>query len=164
VVEPVAAPLRLAVPRPSPPPLCPALGELLATAPDGFVPLRAEPLGAERWRGRLVPAPFRDCVVEGTGRFASAYVCRGLERAATGPAPLAAPFDALVAEIDRCLAQPTTAPRQFNRGAGVLLAGGERQIVWRDLSETPAAGVILKLEDDLVAPVWYLRLAVATLR
>ncbi|MEZ5863618.1 MAG: hypothetical protein R3D25_05925 [Geminicoccaceae bacterium] len=45
----------------------------------------------------------------------------------------------------------------------MLFAGGERQLVWRDLAPNPRPAIALKIEEEIATRVYFLRLAVFTL-
>lgn len=131
---------------------------------EGFAPLRGPSSGDVRWRGRVVPAGFGRCDVEGDYYPGAIYVCRG-RPSPDGTAEILEPsFVAIEHDLDACLSRAMWYPRNWHKGRPFDFAGGERQLMWRDVATTPKPGVILKIEEDYRSGAWLLRLAVRTLR
>lgn len=139
---------------------CRALARIIDAEPAAFAGLRAEPAGERTWEGAVVPLGLDSCRIEGDYRPGASYVCRGGAVAGGSPDLLLDGYRSLAADIDACLSQPIWYPHDWRRGDEFTFAGGERQTVWRDGSTGLKSSVALKIEEDLAAKLWLLRLAV----
>jgi hypothetical protein len=104
------------------------------------------------------------CTVDGDYYPGAEYVCRGFQTSRGGPDRVAADFDRMARDVDDCLSRPRWGERGWPRGDAFDFAYGERQITWRWGGNFQRPGLSLKQEEDLGSGIWYLRLAVLTLR
>ena len=144
--------------------LCRSLAVIVDSEIRGFSDLRGKPAGDRAWQGReLVPSMF-SCRVEGDFYPVAQYVCRGAQSMRGRPETLQPTFEATAADLDACLARPSWGERGWTRGQTFIFAAGERQILWRHGGNVQRPGIGLKIEEDIGANVWFIRLAVMTLR
>lgn len=144
--------------------LCRSLAQILDSEPAGFADLRGGRLGDRRWQGRLVPPDMNGCTVDGDYYPGAEYVCRGFDTSHGGSERLRPAFDRLAADLDDCLGRRRWGERGWRRGPPIDFAYGERQITWRWGGNFQRPGLSLKIEEDLGAGGWYVRLAALTLR
>lgn len=144
--------------------LCDAIAGIAGAEPAGFASLRGPAIGLTSWSGRVVPAGFRACSVEGNGRYQAEYVCWGENASGDDGAALAPAFERTAQSVDACLGSLGGGHR-FQRGQTFQFAGGERILLWRDMAGGPAPGFSLKVEENLSSAGDYsLRLGAVTLR
>ncbi|MCB1990663.1 MAG: hypothetical protein H6852_09755 [Geminicoccaceae bacterium] len=143
--------------------LCRPLLGIVDAEPAGFSSLRGAPAGPRAWQGRAVPDGFYTCEIDGPTNPGAQYVCRGNRVAGGGAKLLEDDFDRIASDLDACLARSEWYPRNWQRGEVMLFAGGERQLVWRDLAPNPRPAIALKIEEEIATRVYFLRLAVFTL-
>lgn len=144
--------------------LCQSLKRIVDTEIRAFADLRGEPIGPRAWQGRVVPPAMSSCRVEGDFYPAAEYVCRGALSARGRPETLKAAFDEQANDLDACLDRPSWGERGWTRGQTFTFAAGERQILWRFGGNVQRPGVSLKIEEDIGRSIWFIRLAVMTLR
>ena len=144
---------------------CGRMTQLVDQGRKGFAPLRGQPIEQGwRWQGAITPEPFLQCEIEGTVFPSANYRCetQGL-RAKSGDAlnPL---FQQVQAQIEACLNSPAWYPREWRRGDLFEFAGGDKQLMWRDIAAQPAAAVVLAISEDVVAGRHHLELSIKALR
>jgi hypothetical protein len=161
VLGPPAAP---PAPAPARRELCPVLAAVLAADAEGYAPLRATPVAAERWLGsRTLPGTER-CTIEGEAWPRARYACVSRPFPEGDRDGAEAAFDALAGEIDRCLSSPTWFPRDWQRGEPFQFALGERLQTWSDQSTAPPSQVVLKLQQDIDRSGYQLKLNLEAVR
>ncbi len=160
-------------PEPEPPPpvdpatrvdrLCRPLLRIVEAEPAGFATLRGAPNGPRAWQGSAIPEGFYTCEVDGPTNPGAEYVCRGNRVAGGGAKLLEDDFNRIARDLDACLARSEWFPHNWQRGEVMAFAGGERQLLWRDLAPNPRPAIALKIEEEIGTRVYFIRLAVFTL-
>ncbi len=143
--------------------LCQPLLRIVDAEATGFSTLRAAPAGERAWQGSSVPEGFYACEIDGPRRPGAQYVCRGNRVAGGRPRLLVDEFDRIARDLDTCLARGEWFPHNWQRGDVMQFAGGERQLLWRDVAPNPRPAIALKIEETIKTRVHFLRLAVFTL-
>lgn len=143
--------------------LCRPLLRIVDAEASGFASLRAAPAGERAWQGSAIPDGFYACEIDGRSNPGAQYVCRG-SRITGGRAELLVDeFDRIAGDLDTCLARAEWFPRNWQRGHVMQFAGGERQLVWRDLAPNPRPAIALNIEEEIGTRTYFLRLATFTL-
>ena len=127
---------------------CGALAAAIDSWGSGFATSREAGIGTERWRAPPLGPDLDRCVIDGLGGLATSYGCEASTPGPGDPGSTAALFVRLETLVDRCLAKPSWYPREWVKADPVRLAGGERQLLWRDQAAWPRPALQLKLEED----------------
>jgi hypothetical protein len=144
--------------------LCRSLTRIVASEIRGFADLRGEPVDDRMWQGRELPPQMYSCTVEGDYYPGAEYVCRGAQSWRGRPDMLESTFAELTGDLDACLGRRGWGERGWTRGQTFEFAAGERQILWRYGGNIQRPGLSLKIEEDIGRNVWFIRMAVMTLR
>lgn len=144
---------------------CSGLSAAVDASGKAFQALRLQSAGDGRWRARSLDAELGSCLVEGAGVLTATYTCAPSAAAHGDPGSVEAAYRRIEGRIDRCLARPSWYPRRWAKAPQVRLAGGERQILWRDQAAWPRPALRLKIEEDYGRPGgWTLRFTGYTMR
>lgn len=139
---------------------CNTLQRIVDAQASGFVSLRGQSLGGEAWSGSVVPEGLSRCTIDGQ----RTYECQGPRTQRGNGAMLESSFSGIVADLDACFASAAWFPRNWQRGDVVHFAGVERQQVWRDVATNPRPAVALAIEEDVLARIYTISMAVRQMR
>jgi hypothetical protein len=132
----------------------------VASEPAGFAPLRGRPLAAGQWLGRTTVPGTEHCTIEGEAWPMARYSCDGALLAVDERDGAQGTFEALAADLDRCLDSPIWYPRTWERGSAFEFAMGERLQAWTDHSTSPPSQVVLKVQQDADGSAYRVKLDV----
>jgi hypothetical protein len=154
---PAAAPTAADLP-PAERGLCTVLAAVVATEPEGFVPLRGHALAAGRWLGQKTLPGTERCTIEGEAWPRARYSCAGVSFAAARRDDAGAAFEALADQVGACLESPIWFPHTWLRGTAFDFAMGERLQAWTDHSTAPPSQVVLRVQQDATGDFYRVQL------
>ena len=143
---------------------CRDLTRVIDAREAGFASFRGVELGDRKWQAKFTPDAFSSCEIEGRSSVAAIYSCTGRSRPQRAAEDLIQSFERLEGWIDSCLSAPTWYPREWRRGRLFAFAGAERQLMWRDVTSSPAPAVILAVSENISSGRLHLSLRVRSLR
>lgn len=144
---------------------CSGLITVLESWNGAWADMRQGPDGDGRWQARPLDSELADCTVDGVARLSASYVCRPASPGRGDLGSTEAMFHRLEGRIDRCLVRPVWYPRRWAKAPPVQLAGGERQLLWRDQAAWPRPALRLKIEENYQrAGSWTVRFTSYTMR